>query len=104
MYEARMASFLHYVLVVSPRGQSLLPLLSRAKDMMPWFFIRQTLKVGNAATMLNGMVRLLLAKMNMTTVTQWFGATKSDRGMNLMQQFVSEFHFSMRFGACGDAR
>ena len=38
--------------------------------------------------MLNGLVRLMLAKMNMTTVTQWFGATKSDRGMNLLQQFV----------------
>ena len=38
--------------------------------------------------MLNGLVRLMLAKMNVTTVTQWFGATKSDRGMNLLQQFV----------------
>ena len=83
---SRLASFLHYVLVVSPRGQSLLPLLTRAKDMMPWFVIRQTLRVGNAASMLNGMVKLLLAKMNMSTVTQWFGAAKSDKGMNLLQQ------------------
>ena len=82
----RMASFLHYILVVSPRGQSLLPLLSRAKDLLPWFVIRQTLKVGNVATMLNGMVWLLLAKMNMSTVTQWFGGAKSDKGMNLLQQ------------------
>ena len=83
-----MASFLHYILVISPRGQSLLPLLARTKDLLPWFVIRQTLRVGNAATMLNGMVRLLLAKMNMSTVTQWFGGAKSDKGMNLLQQYV----------------
>ena len=82
----RLASFLHYVLIVSPRGQSLLPLLARAKDMMPWFAIRQTLKVGNAATMLNGMVKILLAKMNLSTLTSWFGAEKSDKGLNLLQQ------------------
>ena len=55
--------------------------------MMPWFIIRQTLRVGNAASMLNGMVKLLLAKMNISTVTQWFGAAKSDKGMNLLQQY-----------------
>lgn len=84
-----LASFLHYVLIVSPRGQSILPLLARANWMMPWRTIRGFLKMGNAASMLNAMISLLLAKMNATMVTQWFGAAKSDRGMNLMQQIIS---------------
>ena len=85
-FNASIASFLHYVLMVSPRGQSLLPLLIRAKNSVPWFAIRQTLRVGNAATMLNGMVTIILAKMNLSTMTQFFGAEKSDKGMNLLQQ------------------
>ena len=86
-----MGSFLHYILIISPRGQSLLPLLARAKDLFPWFVMRQILRMGNAATMLNGMVRLLLVKMNMSTVTQWFGGVKSDKGMNLLQQSVDKY-------------
>ena len=81
-------SFLHYILVISPRGQSILPLLTKAHNLAPYFMMRQTLKVGNAATMLNGMVKLILAKMNMSTVTSWFGGQHSDSGMNLMQQYV----------------
>lgn len=67
----------------------MLPLLARANWMMPWRTIRGFLKMGNAASMLNAMISLLLAKMNATMVTQWFGAAKSDRGMNLMQQIIS---------------
>ena len=83
-----LGSFLHYVVVISPRGQSILPLLTKAHNLAPYFMIRQTLKMGNAASMLNGMVRLILAKMNMSTITSWFGGQPSDSGMNLMQQFV----------------
>ena len=89
---ARFSSFLHYVLIVSPRGQSLLPLLARAHNMAPYFLIRQTLKVGNAASMLSGMVKLVLAKMNLSTVTSWFGGQPSDSGMNLLQQSVKSLH------------
>lgn len=39
--------------------------------------------------MINGMLQLLLAKMNMSTVTSWFGGQPSDSGMNLLQQYVS---------------
>ena len=66
----------------------MLPLLIRVNDLLPYFLIRQTLKVGNAASMLGGMVKLLLAKMNMSTVTTWFGAAASDSGMNLLQQSI----------------
>lgn len=53
---------------------------------MPYFLVKQTLKVGNAASMLNGMTQLLLAKMNLSTITSWFGGQHSDSGMNLLQQ------------------
>ncbi|CAD6591726.1 MAG: hypothetical protein ASARMPREDX12_005393 [Alectoria sarmentosa] len=84
-----LGSFLHYIIVISPRGQSILPLLTKAHNLAPYFMIRQTLKVGNAASMLSGMVKLILAKMNMSTVTSWFGGQASDSGMNLMQQIIS---------------
>lgn len=83
-----LGSFLHYIIVISPRGQSILPLLTKAHNLAPYFMIRQTLKLGNAASMLNGMVKLILAKMNISTVTSWFGGQPSDSGMNLMQQYV----------------
>ncbi|KAL8639603.1 MAG: hypothetical protein Q9226_008854 [Calogaya cf. arnoldii] len=57
---------------------------------MPYFLIKQTLKIGNAASMLNGMTQLLLAKMNLSTLTSWFGAQSSDSGMNLLQQIISQ--------------
>lgn len=86
-----LGSFLHYIIIISPRGQSILPLLTKAHNLAPYFMIRQTLKLGNAASMLNGMVKLVLAKMNMSTVTSWFGGQPSDSGMNLMQQYVQAF-------------
>lgn len=66
----------------------MLPLLARAHNLAPYFLVRQILKVGNAAAVLNGMVKLTLAKMNMSTVTSWFGGQQSDSGMNLMQQYL----------------
>ncbi|KAL8974852.1 MAG: hypothetical protein Q9197_000931 [Variospora fuerteventurae] len=85
-----LASLLHHNLIVSPRGQSMLSLLNRLHRLTPYFLVKQTLKVGNAATMLNGMVQLLLAKMNLSTVTSWFGGQASDSGMNLLQQIISQ--------------
>lgn len=65
----------------------MLSLLNRLHRLTPYFLVKQTLKVGNAATMLNGMVQLLLAKMNLSTITSWFGGQASDSGMNLLQQY-----------------
>jgi hypothetical protein len=39
--------------------------------------------------MLSGMVKLVLAKMNMSTVITWFGGQGSDAGMNLLQQYIT---------------
>ncbi|KAI4120883.1 MAG: hypothetical protein LQ341_007488, partial [Variospora aurantia] len=68
----------------------MLSLLNRLHRLTPYFLVKQTLKVGNAATMLNGMVQLLLAKMNLSTITSWFGGQASDSGMNLLQQIISQ--------------
>ncbi len=63
-------------------------LLNRLHRLAPYYLIKQTLKVGNAASMLNGMTQLLLAKMNLSTLTSWFGGQASDSGMNLLQQYL----------------
>lgn len=42
--------------------------------------------------MLNGMVRLILAKLSVSTVTNWIGLSSgADEGMNLLQQYVDPF-------------
>ncbi|EWC44577.1 hypothetical protein DRE_06658 [Drechslerella stenobrocha 248] len=84
-----LASLVHYVLVTSPKGQMLLSLIERTNRLIPYRIIRQTLRVGNAATMVSGMVRLVLAKMSIGAVTNWIGlSTGADEGMNLLQTII----------------
>ena len=46
--------------------------------------------MGNAATMMSGMLRLLLAKLSVTSLTNWVGLTaNADDGMNLLQRIVA---------------
>jgi len=62
--------------------------MDNVHKLIPYSVIRQTLKVGNAATMISGMMKLVLAKLSVNTVTSWMGITKpSDEGMNLLQQY-----------------
>lgn len=83
------ASFLH-ALLKSPDGPYLLKLLENLHKLMPYTLIKQTLRVGNAATMINGMVRLLLAKLGVGSALNWIGLTKdSEDGMNLLQRIAS---------------
>lgn len=80
---------MHYALVLSPKGQYLLTLIDNANRLVPYTVIRQTLKIGNVASMINAMMKVVLAKMSMGSVTNWMGWTKSaDEGQNLMQQYV----------------
>lgn len=83
------ASIMHYTLVLSPEGPTMLRMLSSVHNLIPYTIIRQTLKVGNVATMLSGVMRIVLAKASVATVTNWIGLSSgADEGMNLMQQFV----------------
>lgn len=53
----------------------------------PYTIIRQTLKIGNVATMISGMMRVILAKVSISSVTNWIGISSgADEGMNLLQQ------------------
>lgn len=78
---------MHYTLILSPKGQYLVKLMDNANKLIPWTVVRQTMKIGNVASMINAMVRIGLAKMSVTSVTNWIGLTKNqDDGLNLVQQ------------------
>jgi Domain of unknown function in PX-proteins (DUF3818) len=83
-----LASFMHYTLVLSPKGQYLLKLIDNANKLIPYLLVKQTLRIGNVASMISGMVKIGLAKMSVTGFTNWIGFTQSkDDGMNLLQQY-----------------
>lgn len=59
-------------------------------NLIPYKMVKQTLRVGNAATMISGMMRLLLAKLSVASITNWVGLTNNaDDGMNLLQRIIS---------------
>ncbi|KAK4998656.1 hypothetical protein LTR66_002160 [Elasticomyces elasticus] len=85
-----LASFLHYALILSPEGPPLLRVVENIHKLIPYGIIRQTLRVSNAATMIQGMVRIILAKVSVSAVTNWIGISSgADEGMNLLQQIIS---------------
>jgi hypothetical protein len=78
---------MHYTLILSPKGQYLLKLLGNANKLVPYMVIRQTLKIGNVASMISAMMKVVLAKMSVASITNWIGLTSSEEvGLNLMQQ------------------
>lgn len=84
------ASFAHHVFVLSAEGQYLLKLLENVHKLIPYSMIRQTLRASNAATMIDGMIKLLLAKVGVGAISNWMGLTKdADEGMNLLQRIIS---------------
>lgn len=63
-------------------------LLENVHKLLPYSMVKQTLRIGNAATMLNGMMRLLLAKVGVGALSNWVGLTQNaDDGMNLLQRY-----------------
>ena len=77
---------MHYTLIISPKGQYLLTLIDLANKLVPYAIIKQTLRIGNVASMISAMMRVVLAKMSLASVTNWMGWTQTaDEGMNLMQ-------------------
>jgi hypothetical protein len=81
-----LASLMHYTLVLSPKGQYLLKLIDGIMKLIPFMMIKQTLKIGNVATMISAMVRIVLAKVSVTSFTNWVGLTAADdNAMNLLQ-------------------
>ncbi|KAF4997760.1 hypothetical protein FDECE_11982 [Fusarium decemcellulare] len=85
-----LATFIHHIFVLSPEGQYLLKLLENVHNLIPYKMVKQTLRMGNAATMISAMMRLLLAKLSVTSITNWVGLTaNADDGMNLLQRIIS---------------
>lgn len=65
-------------------------MIDSINKLAPFALIKQTLRVGNAATMINGMLKLMLTKMSAGSFTNWMGLTSgADEGMNLLQQIMS---------------
>ncbi len=82
-----MATFMHHILVLSPEGPYLLKLAENVHRMIPYALVKQTLRIGNAATMLHGMLKIFLAKVSVGAMSNWLGITQNaDDGMNLLQR------------------
>ena len=80
------ASLMHFTLVLSPKGQYLLKLVDNANKLVPYTIIKKTLKIGNVASMISAMMRIVLAKLSVASVTNWIGLTSTQNdGQNLMQ-------------------
>jgi hypothetical protein len=91
-----MATILHRIFVWSSEGQYLLKLIESTHKLIPYSLVCQTLRVGNAATMISGVVRIFLAKVSLGGLTNWMGITKNaSNGQNLMQRYLplAEFCF-----------
>ena len=78
---------MHYTLVLSPEGPTLLRMIQNVHNLIPYTAIRQAVKIGNVATMISAVMRVVLAKASMGSITNWVGFTSgADEGMNLLQQ------------------
>ncbi|OLN88283.1 hypothetical protein CCHL11_00266 [Colletotrichum chlorophyti] len=85
-----LATLCHQILVVSPEGPYLVKLMESVHKMVPYGMVRQTLRIGNAATMIAGMMKIFLAKLGVGSISNWFGLTSNAAdGMNLMQRIIS---------------
>ncbi|KAI2470362.1 PX-associated-domain-containing protein [Annulohypoxylon bovei var. microspora] len=84
------ATFLHHLFVLSAEGPYLLKLVDNVHGLVPYTVVVQTLRLGNAGTMINAMVRLFLAKVSVGALSNWLGFTQNaSDGMNLMQRIIS---------------
>jgi hypothetical protein len=65
-------------------------LITNILGLMPWTMLRQSLRIGNAASMINAVTKLFLTKLSITSFTNWMGWSNStDDGNNLMQQIIA---------------
>ncbi|PSR77151.1 PX-associated-domain-containing protein [Coniella lustricola] len=86
-----LASLLHHVFVLSGEGQYLLGLIEGVVKLIPFGSVRTVLRIGNAATMINGIIKLFLAKMSIGAMMNMIGlsAGDADGGMNMLQRILS---------------
>ncbi|KAK3682292.1 PX-associated-domain-containing protein [Podospora appendiculata] len=83
------AAFMYHVFVLSTEGPYLLKLVDNVHKLVPYTMLKQTLRIGNAGSMLNSVMKLLLAKMGVGAISNWVGlTTNADDGMNLLQRII----------------
>ena len=81
---------LHHTFVEGPDSGYLQSLISNVLKLIPWTILRQSLRIGNAASMINAVTKLFLTKLSLTSFTNWVGLSNNpDDGMNLLQQIAS---------------
>lgn len=84
--ELYIATFLHQTFILSAEGPYLLKLIENVHRLVPYTVIGQTLRLGNAASMINAMSRLFLSKLSMGAISNWIGLTSNAaNGMNLSE-------------------
>ncbi|KAI8628783.1 hypothetical protein F5Y19DRAFT_465075 [Xylariaceae sp. FL1651] len=87
---SHIATFLHQLFILSAEGPYLLKLIENVHRLVPYTVIGQTLRVGNAASMINAMSRLFLSKVSIGAISNWIGLTSNAAdGMNLLQRIIS---------------
>jgi hypothetical protein len=88
--EVYLAAFLHQTFILSAEGPYLLKLIENVHKLIPYTAIGQTLRVGNAASMINAMSRLFLSKVSVGAISNWIGLTSNAAdGMNLREYCLS---------------
>jgi hypothetical protein len=88
--ELHLASFIHQVFILSAEGPDLLKLIENVHRLIPYTVVGQTLRVGNAASMINAMSRLVLSKVSVGAISNWIGlTTNAADGMNLSEYYRS---------------
>ncbi len=86
-YHGSIASLMHYTLILSPEGPTLLRMIENVHRLIPYVVVRQTLKIGNVASMISAMMKVVLAKVSVGSVTNWMGLSSgASEGMNLLEQ------------------
>lgn len=90
-----LASVLHYVFVESPDGEETTSILSRVHDKLPYWTIRQTVKVPYATSMVQGLTKILLSRpmfskqsLLQSLISSVLGAdqTRSEQGIKALQK------------------
>lgn len=60
----------HYFVVLTPEGQNLIKILDLVDTLTPYTIIKQTVRMGNVQSMVNGLVKIILAKVNDKNLVQ----------------------------------
>jgi len=81
------ASVLHYFFVEGPNATYVQKLVAKILRLVPWALLRQSLRIGNVASMINAVMALFLTKLSLSSFTNWVGLSNyQDEGMNMLQQ------------------